>query len=269
MSGAGSLPSNTGDPAWKRELLKRPLVEVRRGFSVGYDAPSEDSSTIVLTAPSGKFVDIRFSTLPEAGSDSQVKQQVGKIHGYATAGMSTTSFPSAENSNCPPYDFHMHMRWKHDIDSSNDFGTDGADIILLADGARMEVGFMEIRGVAKYFKEYWIVPPGRATETPCVVAELDTSKTTDYAGPIRTAGIAMRIGDFCQAILQTADDFWYERWEYIQGKGWLKNTRSNTPKVETLDFEVLPCMWLVGDALQEGESMSFTSGVWFITESIY
>ena len=263
-----TMSASDDTPAWKVELMKRPLVELRQGFSLGYDAPTEDTSTIALTAPSGKFVDIRFSTLPVTGGDTQVKEQLGKIHGHASAGIATIFFPKKEDSDWPAYNCHAHVRWQHIIDSSNEFNTDGADMILLADGATMEVGFIDIRGTVKYFKEYWVVPPNKATDRPCLVAELDTSHMTTKTEGVAVHGMAVRIGDFCQGILQTDTEFWYERWEYSPGSGWVKDDRSNTPPATLSTSGILPC-WKMAEPLEQGASVELASGVWNITEAIY
>ncbi|EPE04125.1 sodium nucleoside cotransporter [Ophiostoma piceae UAMH 11346] len=268
-SSSNAKTSSSDDtPAWKLELMKRPLVELRQGFSLGYEAPTEESSTIALTAPSGKFVDIRFSTLPVTGKDTQVTKQLGNIHGTASAGIATIFFPEKEGSGWPAYNCHAHVQWQHILDSSREFGTDGADMILLADGATMEVGFIEIRGTMKYFKEYWVTPPNKATDIPCLVAELTASHTAKTEGAA-IRGMAVRIGDFCQGILQTDTEFWFERWEYSQGSGWVKDTRSNTPQAAESTSGILPC-WQMGEkSLELGATMELTSGVWNITEVLY
>lgn len=259
-------PDEAGDeatplPAWAKELLKRPLVEVRLGFSIGYDAPSEDSSTIVLTAPSGKYVDLRFSTLPRSDSVLTVKNP-GKIWGYATAGLSTAVIQPGKGD-CPPYGCTVHATWEHPIDSSGGFDTDGADLLLLADGARMEVGCMVIHGKMQMFKEYWVTPAGGRTEKPCVVVELEDGPGEDGKG---AQGMAIRIGDYCQGILQHGDEFWFERWEFQGDRHeWTKDTRSNTPTSET---GFLPCWWMTDGARALGETIVANGRKWQVTESV-
>ncbi|KAI1394636.1 hypothetical protein F4819DRAFT_254659 [Hypoxylon fuscum] len=249
-------------PSWAEELLKRPLVEVRRGFSIGYDAPSEDSSTIVLTAPSGKYVDIRFSTLPRSQAALAVKNQGNKIWGYATAGLSTATILPGKG-NCPPYDCMVHAKWEHPIDSSGSFETDGADLLLLADGARMEVGSMVIQGKMQMFKEYWVTPTGGSTEFPCSIVELKGSGAVSGEG---AQGMAIRIGDYCQGILQHGDEFWFERWELQKdGHKWTKDARSNTP---TSEMGILPCWWMTERARMVGETIMMDGRKWHVTEAV-
>lgn len=260
--------TSSAPPSWSAELLKRPLVELRRGFSIGYDPPSEDSSVIVLTAPSGKYVDIRFSTLPR--SEEQAAQAIkakvgGKIWGYATAGMSTASVVPGKGV-CPAYDCTVYATWEHPIDSSGSFGKDGAHMLLLADGARMEVGFMLIRGKMQMFMEYWVTPPGGpdCTEKPCAVMEL--SDSGESGSPIRKGakGMAIRIGHYCQGILQHGDEFWYERWELREGDSqWIKDTRSNTPGTEV---GILPCRWMTESARTTGETIKMDGREWIVSE---
>ncbi|KAI1772021.1 hypothetical protein F4818DRAFT_454215 [Hypoxylon cercidicola] len=251
-------PSAVALPPWAKELLKRPLVEIRRGFSLGYDAPSEDSSTIVLTAPSGKYVDIRFSTLPRSQAALAVKTQCDKIWGYATAGLSTVAILPGKGG-CPAYDCMVHATWEHPIDSSGSFDTDGADLLLLADGARMEVGCMVIRGKMQMFKEYWVTPTGRSVDRPCAVVELK-------GGEEGAKGMAIRIGDFCQGILQHGDEFWFERWEIQEGESkWTRDERSNTP---TTEMGILPCWWMTEKARTFGETIMIDGRQWHVTEEV-
>ncbi|KAI6089716.1 hypothetical protein F4821DRAFT_230764 [Hypoxylon rubiginosum] len=261
IAAGSALPLPSPLPPWAKELLKRPLVEIRRGFSTGYDAPSEDASTIVLTAPSGKYVDIRFSTLPRSQAQAAlaVKAQ-GKIWGYATAGLSTATIIPGKGG-CPPYDCTVHATWEHPIDSSGSFDTDGADLLLLANGARMEVGSMVIRGKMQMFKEYWVTPTSGATERPCLVAELLEG------GADGAKGMAIRIGDYCQGILQHGDEFWFERWEVQEGKDhkWIKDERSNTPASE---MGILPCWWMTEKARTLGETLLTDGRKWCVTEVV-
>lgn len=255
---------------------ERPLVEVRRGFSLGYDGPEENTSTLVLTARSGHFVDLRFSTCPVTDTQSHVKKQMGKIHGYATAGMSKVTIPRIPKSLCPPYSCAVHVRWEHTIDSSGGFETDGADLIWLANGACMEVGYMVIHGTMQMFKEYWEVPRGRATRSPCIVAELakETSTGTKTKNPedddfIAAQGLAIRIGDFCQGIFQCGDEFWFERWEHDATKRrWAKDERSNTAGLKCTESCVLPCQWMIENHLACGEVGTFDGRRWNIIEAM-
>ena len=248
-------------PSWAKELLKRPLVEVRRGFSIGYEAPSEDSSTIVLTAPSGKYVDIRFSTLPRSQAALAIKNQ-DKIWGYATAGLSTATILPGKG-NCPPYDCMVHATWEHPIDSSRSFDTDGADLLLLADGARMEVGCMIIHGKMQMFKEYWVTPTMGSTELPCAVVELEKSQSVDGKN---ANGMAIRIGDYCQGILQHGEDFWFERWNYLEDEQrWTKDVRSNT---HTSEMGILPCRWMTAEERALGETIMIDGRKWYVTEAM-
>lgn len=255
--------ANTASPSWVGELLKRPLVEVRKGFSLGYEAPSEDSSTIVLTAPSGKYVDIRFSTLPHSQEELAIKKQ-GKIWGYATAGLSTATVLPGKGD-CPPYGCTVHVKWEHPIDSSSSFETDGADLLLLADGARMEVGSMVIHGKMQMFKEYWVTPSGGSTELPCAVVELTDSRSVERdSGDVK--GMAIRIGDYCQGILQYGDEFWFERWDFREDEQkWTKDARSNTPFSE---MGILPCWWMAENTRALGETIMIDGRTWSVTEAI-
>jgi hypothetical protein len=248
----------TEAPAWTRELLellKRPLIEIRRGLSFGYDPPSENSSVIALTAPSGKFVDIRFPLSPTSRRSPMPDPY--EINGYATAGLSTpTILPGT--GDCPPYECAALMTWEHPIDSSRGFGKASAMMYLLANRDVMEVGTMEFGGKLQLFTEYWVGPKEGAKTLPCIVMELKT-KAEDSNG---SRGMAIRVGDYCQGIVQDEQIFRLERWE-LNGDQWVKDQRSNTLNLEE---NILPCEWMISQGGKLGDCHAVDGRNWQITE---
>lgn len=243
---------------WAQTLLKRPLVEIRRGLSLGYDAPKEESSVVALTVPSGRYVDIRFkvfNTTNDAGSGSSVKEDAHGFPGYATAGMSFTHMPQGTET-CPAYESTIHVQWEHSIDSSRTFDTDGADMYLLSNGDTMEIGFMMLRGEWKMFKEYWI--NGASEPTPPYVAmELVPTK-----GEEGEKGMVIKIGNYCQGILQNSSELWVERWHTESNNEWKLDSRS-TSSQDT----VLPCQWLIAEVRKLGESLELGGRLWKVVET--
>ncbi|KAK5053148.1 hypothetical protein LTR84_002122 [Exophiala bonariae] len=240
-------------PNWAQKLLKRPLVEIRRGLSLGYDAPKEVSSVVALTVPSGRYVDIRFQLNTEIRG-SAIKDS-GEFPGYATAGMSFTHMPQGTES-CAAYESTIHVQWEHSIDSSRAFDTDGADMYLLSNGDTMEIGFMMLRGEWKMFKEYWL--DGSPEPNPSYMAmELMPS-----SGNNSEKGMVIRIGNYCQGILQNDSDLWVERWQTDSNGEWKIDARS-TKSHEA----VLPCQWSAVEGRKLGDSIEFGDRSWKVVET--
>ncbi|KAJ9136753.1 hypothetical protein NKR23_g9622 [Pleurostoma richardsiae] len=247
-------------PPWVDALLPRPAIEVRRGLSFDNDPPAEHSSVLALTAPSGRFVDVRF-TLPSAPPSPFASPL---FNGYATAGLSTAGVGAPGRDGCPGYECAAHVRWRHDIESSCGFGEDGADMLLLANGDVMEVGVMQMGGKARLFKEYWTKPSPDVETLPCVVAE--------GKGEGGRRGMVMRVGDYCQGIVQGEGEFWAERWEVLvrdgeEGRGWVRNEMSNTVGVEEAKVG-LPCLWVIEEGRRLGDSFEIGGLAWEVNEVI-
>lgn len=253
-----TLSPNDGQlPSWASELLKRPLVEIRRGISFGYDAPKEESSVIALTVCSGKYVDIRFPT-------SATQQYIGikpseVFKGYATAGLSVVHMPTG-TATCQPYDCTAHIKWQHPIDSTREFATDGADMYLLSNGDVMEVGTMVHDGQVKMFKEYWLAAKLKSKDPPYFVVEISSETNEGATGK----GMVIRIDNYCQGILQTDTGFWVERWQTLDDGRWAMDPRSTTT---TAQDGVLPCQWLISERRKVGDSIILDGRTWQVVET--
>src|SRR5271170_5285351 len=112
--------------------------------SQGYGSPYEDTSTLVLTAPSGIFVDVRFALTGNPTTDPAF---------WGFAGQSTTTFPPSGPVSMP---YMAHGRWDHSIDNKGSGISDEGDMFLLPNGDCMEVGQMaNPQGKIELYKEYW------------------------------------------------------------------------------------------------------------------
>ncbi|KAK9780675.1 hypothetical protein SCAR479_01861 [Seiridium cardinale] len=244
---------------WARELLKRPLVEIRRGISLGYDPPHENQSVLALTAPSGKFVDIRFDVASYQGSYIEPYRKA--FHGVANGGLCVPRILPGTDS-CAPYECVIHVRWQHSIDSAGSFSTEGADMYLLSNGDVMEVGTVELKGKVHMFKEYWIKPRAEARQLPCIVVETEGRQHED-----EVQGMVIRIGDFCQGILQDKNgcQISLERWELAStDAGWRKDTRSNTGPANAA--AIMPSRWIIEADRKVGESVIINGRKWEVAE---
>lgn len=252
------------EPDWKQVLLAKPSISRRKGIAYGYNPPYEDTSTLVLTAPSGTFVDVRF----ELGHEPTT----GKSF-WAFAGMSTTTFPSVSSgagstvSEEVVMSYMAHCVWTHEIDSKGAGVRDEGDMILLGNGDCIEVGVMERKGTLEIYKEYWTgLPQATDRVARCVVART--------IGEGMANGVIIRIGGYCQGIVQEkgSDGVSVERWLLSADEGgpdeakWLRDWRSNTDADELVDV-LLPCMWVCGEARKEGEEMVFKGSKWKLIEA--
>lgn len=274
--------ASTDVTPWCAHLLKRPLIEVRRGFVLGYDAPTEKSAVIALTVPSGKFVDIRVpkptSGATAAESVMPSAYELGPSV-YANAGTLTTVVPVAEGASaCPEASACLaHSTWEHHIDSSGHPDTDGADMLLLANGEVLEVGVIDLpngRG-SHMFKELWINEP--VDGLPYIVVEImDSTGNGTGTAPGRddVQGRIVRIGPHCQAVLQTPDRFWLERWRLHTA--WSRDPCSTSGRRVGADDVAeqgvdgslaLPCTWACEDGKRVlGEKIVVDGREWQVTE---
>lgn len=257
-----------------------------------YDAPYEDASVLVLTAKSGKFVDVRFPA--GAGSDSTGEQQPLSSYKnfWAFSGLSETTFyipTPGQNTrrDAAPLPYTAHTVFTHDIDTKGPGIVDEGDMFLLPNGDCMEVGVWTNPLTGKYemYKEYWTSPEPRHTtnhtsvtetsslvlkKTPCVVAE-----TVKSSGG---RGIVIRIGDFCQGMYErstagASGNIIVVRKEKVPGStqdpdgtNWLSDPRSDQA------HNMLPIDWLLSESnpVRLGDSIVTDDGdQWRITEAEY
>ncbi|EFX04830.1 hypothetical protein CMQ_5092 [Grosmannia clavigera kw1407] len=267
--------------SWGEKLLKRPLVEIRRGFCLDFEAPTEKSAVIALSVPSGKFVDIRVPKEPALDSTAvSVMPSAFELgpNVYANAGTLTTVVPTSEGAfACPEASACLaHSTWAHHIDSSGNPDTDGADMLLLANGEVLEVGVIDLgtgRG-PRMFKELWINE--NVDGLPYIVVEIMDS-TGSTIGNSDIQGRVVRIGPHCQAVLQTEDRFWLDRWRLVGA--WKRDPCSKSGRrvgTASLSAEdeatlqtglALPCLWACEDKVRQlGETILVDGRTWTVTE---
>ena len=254
-----TLPSK-----WKSDLTSKPSISTRKGIAFGYEEPFENTSTLVLTARSGKFIDVRF-----ANGQDPTDERRGF---WAFAGIVVESFPSADisshsNNDAVEIPYMVHCKWNHTIDSK-EVATDEGDMFLLPNGDCAEVGIMADvhNGQMKIYKEYWTAYPG--PRLPCLVAESEDGR-----------GAIIRIGDHSQGIIQRKKDttcnsttVWVERWIRISDESgghkttdWKKDWRSNTGPHREGDG-VMPMMWACEESRRDDDKTTVDGTIWKIVE---
>lgn len=179
------------------------LVEYADRSSQETQPAYEDTSTLVLTAPSSTFIDVRFPIAADNSSQTTTHPSL-----WAFSGEVTTSFYNA--SSTQPYSvglpYTAHCEFIHDIDTRGPGIIDSGDMCLLPNGECLEFGHMinPATGRDEPYKEYWCSagplprPDGADDSKICLVARV--------ASPSNTEGVVIRIGGRVQGIISRRQD---------------------------------------------------------------
>jgi HRI1 protein len=223
---------------------------------------TEPTSTLVLSGPSGLFVDVRIllkellagvpsdpRTLPHVPTNPRPFQPNSdfKALEWGIAGKA-----SYESTTTPEGDSRRRGEWTHWIDSRTvQPAMDAGDIEPRKDGSALETGTMEHPETGKMtpYSEVWVHetventpqekgPQLRAKGTYAVV------QCDDENRGIR--GRIVWVGKYCQGVVREGENVVVERWEYDSsdhgGAGqWVRTWRSG-------DGPLLPCGWVVKEA---------------------
>ncbi|KAK5939638.1 hypothetical protein PMZ80_008017 [Knufia obscura] len=263
-------------PAWKQDFLAKPSASVRRGIAWGYNPPYEDTDTLVLTAPSGEFVDIRF---PKDATSSQ--ETLGHQSFWAFSGEAITTFYDAgPQQHAVDMPYTAHCKFLHNIDSRGGESIargDVGDMFLLMNGDCVEMGKVlnPMSGQIELYKEMWCSAEelsdhdGEDDSTTCVVAHV--------SGPTGIEGTMIRLGGRVQGITARHDQkgtqiVEVERWirggshqvkpkqhdrEDVSAGPWCRDNRSSG---------FLPAGWLSMPGRQIGVRLERDGLVWQVTE---
>ncbi|PTB35832.1 hypothetical protein M441DRAFT_178814 [Trichoderma asperellum CBS 433.97] len=210
---------------------------------------SEPTSTLVLTSPEKRFVDIRV-LLPD-GKDSLANNEeilpLARLD-WAMAGFSSSTILSAG---------HSLSQWRHWIDSrAVDAPPDEGHMYAQPDGlSTLEKGQMMNPATGKDtdYEEMWFDPPPKKTggdRAVCAVLMMEDEK----AGK---KGMFVRLGEWAQVFVRDGPgegDLVAERWGWRDddGKGWRRIVRlgdgeRKLPCEEVLLDEKLKSEYRVGN----------------------
>ncbi|KLO14826.1 hypothetical protein SCHPADRAFT_294078 [Schizopora paradoxa] len=256
-----------------------PFITRRVSIKWG-DAPcAEHTSTLVLTSPEGRFVDMRVDNDAVHG-DSNDAQMMGQKYNWFFAGQAH-KFDGGRAS------------WDHWIDSKTDAPAEDAGVMsLLPNGDTLEKGAMlNDDGVKEAYEEVWrdeVVEP----EIAAVLVRLrDTDLRKDDGSVLPTAssdpaplqttsrlestegdlvcGVVIRVGRWCQGLVKIDGRFLAERWHQSQDTGkWTLVYRMGDTNNENLS---LPCS-VVFESSQDaarpkiGQELNFRSQQWKYVE---
>lgn len=228
-----------------------------------------------MTAPSAKFIDIRFPF-----SSQNASQTASNPSFWAFSGETLTYF--YDESSTQPYSVELpytaHCRFIHDIDSRGPGIVDQGDMCILPNGDCLEFGHMvnPLSGQDEPYKEYWRSaepiphPDGIDDSKSCIVAQV--------ASPTKVEGIVIRVGGRMQGILSRTHG---DGTESVEVERWIRDTavsneqRSNlstssSSSTWTRDVRstgsFIPSSWLTEPGRSLGENFEFNGVLWNITE---
>ncbi|KAF6803926.1 hypothetical protein CSOJ01_10552 [Colletotrichum sojae] len=223
------------------------------------DEASEPTSTIVLTSPQRRFVDLRIlksGPSPEA----QKSNGIDRLE-WGIAGTSSSSLvPDGKGGEV------RHSRWEHWIDSRTtdpESAADEGDMYPQDGHLTLEKGRMVNPATGREcdYEELWRdVDPEPASASAakgpeCVVLNFEDA-------PTGARGAVVWLGRFCQGISRVGEDVTVERWEWREDGGWKRTTRLG-------GGAELPCEVLLktGAQLSVGAHVKHGDLVWDVVES--
>ncbi|KAJ0158492.1 hypothetical protein CTA2_11462, partial [Colletotrichum tanaceti] len=181
------------------------------------DEASEPTSTIVLTSPQRRFVDLRILKSAPTADAAQGATHAAKRLEWGIAGTSSsTTLRDGDGAGDGAGGQVRHSRWEHWIDSRTtdpESAADEGDMYEQADGLTLEKGRMvnPATGEETDYEELWrdvepvavVGSGGEAVE--CIVLRFED----EQAG---ARGSVVWLGRFCQGISRVGADVTAERW---------------------------------------------------------
>ncbi|KAK7424244.1 hypothetical protein QQX98_000512 [Neonectria punicea] len=221
------------------------------------DEASEPTSTIVVTSPHRRYVDLRIYR-PENSEKTWTGQEdalpVSRLE-WGIAGTSSSWLRDDDKGGQI-----RHSQWNHWIDSRTtepENATDEGDMFPQPDGTTLETGSMVNPATEREtaYEELWLDVDPTATSTPevkVVVLQLETEN--GYRGSV------VRLGQYCQGILREGELITAERWEWKKEDGWKRTIR--------MGDGVLPCERALDDgfSVRKGEAVEVEERTWKIVE---
>ncbi|KAL8373933.1 hypothetical protein RB599_000906 [Gaeumannomyces hyphopodioides] len=250
-------------------------ISIRRYIRWPPAMPQEPTSTIVLTSPARRFVDLRIldPTPAEAAAQQQQQQQTllpASRLDWAIAGTSESWTRTTAGGEAV-----TRSRWTHWIDSRVAAGadpagaTDEGDMFPQGEGANetLERGRMvnPATGVEADYEELWADEAPTAIPSPsgggggtggprCVVLRME-----DAGRGAR--GMVVLLGRHCQGLIRIGEELGAERWQWKEDEGWRAAARIGTIPV--------PCEQTLGclsDLLEVGKELRDGDNVWEVVE---
>ncbi|KAI0603119.1 hypothetical protein F4775DRAFT_587647 [Biscogniauxia sp. FL1348] len=197
-------------------------ISIRESIRWLPDPASEPTSTVVLTSPGRRFVDIRILR-SKPGTAETSEEIFGEVP-LSGVDWAFAGFSQSERRD----DGSRHCVWRHFVDSRSgiaDGVADEGDMFPRADGRQLETGRMvnPATGRETDYEEVWAGVEPRSTvagessssRTPlvrCAVLELKNDGRGER-------GMVVCLGGYCQGVVRKGEAFAMERWRWVDG-GW-------------------------------------------------
>ncbi|KAK4223022.1 hypothetical protein QBC38DRAFT_426283 [Podospora fimiseda] len=191
-------------------------ISIRESIRWLPDAASEPTSTIVLTSPERRFVDIRILN-PTTSSDQNLP--LSRLD-WAISGTSSST-PVTNPSIGQTY---FHCIWRHWInsrttdvlnaaDEGDNHPVDGQPSLTLEKGSMINPS----TGLLTQYEEFWRSEEIQSVEGKkiCLVLEYQGEKGEEERGSM------IRLGQYVQAFMRKGEDIIVERYRYDGVKGWV------------------------------------------------
>lgn len=202
-----------------RPLLSMGSISIRKHIQWGAEPASEPTSTLVLTSPGRRFVDIRVFTAASPGLEPDTEpghESFGTLArdslDWAFAGTSCSTTVSRDDGSETTHSVFSH--WVDSRTTEPQLVRDEGDMVPCPGGLALEVGSMvnPATGRMTAYEELWIdkePTPRSAPEPKCVVFQL-----LDEPGAKR--GQFVCLGRYAQGVLRVGDTFTAERWVWSE-----------------------------------------------------
>ncbi|KAJ4330211.1 hypothetical protein N0V87_010193 [Didymella glomerata] len=236
--------------------------------------PFEPTSTLVLTSPGKTFVDLRYlkpvklgeSALPNAGETKRLEW-----------GFAGTSKSEAMAEAHPKFEAYGHWVWTHWLDSraavGQEIARDEGDMYDLGEGLFLEHGHAfhphlgRVAGHEELWRDVPVLSTGASAENGeerkvCVLLRCE-----DREQGIR--GVVIRVGRYCQGILQFGEVTTTERWEFdVEDKDDVQEEKKWKRTARTGDA-FLPCaVTFRTEVVQLGGRVRH-GGIEWVTEEVW
>ncbi|KAH7312764.1 hypothetical protein B0I35DRAFT_61661 [Stachybotrys elegans] len=203
------------------------------------DEPSEPTSTIVLTSPQRRFVDLRVLKGYKEGSAAATLEELD----WGIAGTSSSSVLE---------DGTRHGRWEHWVDSrfaDAEAATDEGDEFPAGENLTLEKWHMVNPATGKdtEYEELWrSIEPERG----CVVMQVE--------GEEGVRGRVLLLGRYCQGILRVGERVGVQRWVRSDAGQWERTVWMGGME--------MPCETVVKGEWKEGDTVEVEGRKWTVVE---
>ncbi|KAI3390972.1 hypothetical protein diail_8307 [Diaporthe ilicicola] len=240
-------------------------ISIRKHIRWGAEPPSEPTSTLVLTSPGRRFVDIRVLTEASPGLDLGAEpghEALGSLTmdrlDWAFAGTSSSTKATRMDGTETAHSVFNH--WVDSRTTEPHLVRDEGDMVPCPGGLALEVGNMvnPATGLMTAYEELWHdkqPAPRSAIPPECVVFQL-----SDEPGAKR--GQFIRLGPYAQGVLRVGSTFTAERWVWSENLSSWEQTIKISDSQHTLDFLIGE----LGGSNEVGCQVQGSMGTWSVIE---